>query len=80
MPLLTCLFLSGQTHHVIQRGSNRQPVFHRSRPAALPWLAREALRPPACALHAYVLATNHVRLLLTAERPDALPRLMQSLS
>lgn len=27
MPLLTCLFLSGQTHHVIQRGSNRQPVF-----------------------------------------------------
>jgi putative transposase len=44
----------------------------------LGWLG-EALPALGCALHAYVLMTNHVHLLQTAERPGAPPRLMQSL-
>ena len=45
--------------------------------AARHWLA-ESLRASGCALHAYVLMTNHVHLLLTPPDTDALPRLMIS--
>ena len=73
-------FLPDQPLHVIQRGNNREAVFfcdtdyERYRA----WLG-EAAAHHGCAIHAYVLMTNHVHLLATPRDPDSLPRLMQSL-
>jgi len=44
----------------------------------LHWLD-EALHESGCALHAYVLMTNHVHLLLTPENAALIPRLLMSL-
>jgi putative transposase len=73
-------FLPDQPLHVIQRGNNRQAVFfarddyeqYRS------WLV-EAASEYGCAVHAYVLMTNHVHLLVTPADAESLPRTMQSL-
>lgn len=73
-------FLPDQPLHVIQRGNNREPIFYceddyvRYRD----WLVAAAAAH-GCSIHAYVLMTNHVHLLLTPKRVDSLPRMMQSL-
>jgi REP-associated tyrosine transposase len=73
-------FLPDQPLHVIQRGNNRQPIFLAPEDYARyrDWLAEAAARA-GCAIHAYVLMTNHVHLLATPSRADSLPRMMQSL-
>ncbi|WP_227470360.1 transposase [Massilia sp. YMA4] len=50
--------------HIIQRGNNRQTCFHRDEDyvAYLNWLG-EYVQASGCAVHAYVLMTNHVHLL-----------------
>jgi REP-associated tyrosine transposase len=65
---------------VIQRGNNRAAIFFDDEDYARyrDWLARAAVAH-GCAVHAYVLMTNHVHLLVTPERADSLPCLMQSL-
>jgi putative transposase len=80
MPRLTRLFVPGQAHHVLQRGNNRQPIFFsdEDRASFLRWLGL-ALAAEGCALHAYVLMTNHFHLLLTPSRENSIARLMQSL-
>jgi putative transposase len=80
MPRPARLSLPGCTHHVLQRGNNRQTVFFDDdgRRQFLRWLGDAAARE-GCALHAYVLMTNHFHLMLTAERATSIPRLMQSL-
>ena len=42
------------------------------------WLG-EATAAQGCAIHAYVLMTNHLHLVATPRRADSLPRMMQSL-
>jgi putative transposase len=73
-------FLPDQPLHVIQRGNDRQAIFFsdEDREQYLAWLLAAA-REYGCRIHAYVLMTNHVHLLLTPEAADSLPRLMQSL-
>jgi putative transposase len=73
-------FLPDQPLHVIQRGNNRQPIFFAAEDYARyrDWLAAAAARY-GCAVHAYVLMTNHVHLLATPQEAESLPRLMQSL-
>lgn len=73
-------FLPDQPLHVIQRGNNRQAIFFSDadREHYLAWLLAAA-REHGCQIHAYVLMTNHVHLLLTPQKADSLPRLMQSL-
>jgi putative transposase len=80
MPRLARLCLSGQAHHVLQRGNNRQAVFFddEGRRLFLRWLG-EAAAAEGCAIHAYVLMTNHFHLAVTASRGDSIPRMMQSL-
>lgn len=73
-------FLPDQPLHVIQRGNNRQPIFfcaedYRRLHA---WLA-EAAAAHDCAVHAYVLMTNHLHLLVTPGNRQSLPRTMQAL-
>jgi putative transposase len=70
----------GVPQHVIQRGVNRQRTFFSRRDCHryLGWLARAA-RECACEVHAYVLMTNHVHLLVTPQEPMAIAAMMQSL-
>jgi len=65
--------------HVVQRGNNRQRTFFdvQDRHRYLHWLGRAASEC-ACEIHAYVLMTNHVHLLVTPRLPMAIAQLMQS--
>jgi len=71
MPRPHRLVAAGYPHHIIQRGNNRQAIFFEEadRRYFLSVLG-DALKARQCALHAYVLMTNHVHLLITP-RTDA---------
>lgn len=79
MPRRSRIHLDGIPLHIVQRGHNRQRCFFSDADHAkyLWWLA-QALREADCALHAYVLMTNHVHLLLTPGRATAIPNVMMS--
>ena len=66
--------------HIVQRGHNRSPCFFAEADHSryLAWLG-EALEEAQCTLHAYVLMTNHVHLLLTPAMADTVPKLLISL-
>ena len=70
----------GQPLHLIQRGNNRAECFvdDEDRTYYLRTL-REASRRMRCAIHAYVLMTNHVHLLLTPEDEAGPARMMQGI-
>jgi putative transposase len=80
LPRLGRYFLPDQPLHVIQRGNDRAPIFFKEEDYGLyrMWLAESAERY-GCTIHAYVLMTNHVHLLVTPTDAEALPRTMQSL-
>jgi putative transposase len=76
MPRRARLSLPGIPWHIIQRGNNRAVCFHaeedyRRYLDELAGLSRRF----GCEIHAYVLMTNHVHLLLTPEQADG-PALM----
>jgi putative transposase len=64
---------------VIQRGNNRQRVFHddADRNSLLELLSEYAAREKV-AIHSYVLMDNHFHLLLTPETAAGLPAVMQA--
>ncbi len=72
--------LAGVPLHLIQRGNNRQACFFADEDYRfyLDWL-KEYARKSACAIHAYVLMTNHVHLLLTPGRDSSVGELMKRL-
>ena len=81
MPRRRRMYLRHVPCHVVQRGNNRQPTFFalEDRLYYLDCLA-EACARHAVAVHAYVLMTNHVHLLMTPrEAPEGISRVMQSL-
>ena len=80
MPRRPRVHLPGQPLHIVQRGHNRDACFFAEEDyhAYLHWLG-EALTATGVQLHAYVLMTNHVHLLLTPPEPDAVPRLVIAL-
>lgn len=65
--------------HLVQRGVNREPCFFAEEDyhCHLHWLKKSAA-DCRCAIHAYVLMTNHVHLLVTPATPNGASRLMQS--
>lgn len=69
----------GMPQHVIQRGNNRSAMF-----AALSDyrffldVLRDACEHHGCRVHAYVLMTNHVHLLMTPEAALGISRVMQT--
>ena len=71
--------LPGQPQHVIQRGNNRTAMFVASADYERfrAYLHAACLRH-GCLVHAYVLMTNHVHLLVTPIAPAAIGRVMQS--
>lgn len=80
MPRRARITLPGIPLHVIQRGNNRQACFFTDDDYRfyLDQLSRCA-RHAGCAVHAYVLMTNHVHLLLTPQEANAAGRLMKLL-
>ncbi|WP_448875113.1 transposase [Desulfobulbus propionicus] len=80
MPRRPRLILPGVPLHIIQRGNNRQPCFHADGDYRfyLEWL-REYSLMSGCAIHAYVLMTNHVHLLLTPQEATGAAMLMKRL-
>jgi putative transposase len=80
MARLPRLTLPGYPHHVILRGNNRQDIFFTAadREHLLAVLAEEA-QAQGVEVHAYVLMSNHIHLLLTPQRDQAMPKMMQAL-
>jgi len=80
MPRRSRITLSGVPVHIIQRGNNRCACFDSQddRSRYLSYL-EELSRQFGCAVHAYVLMTNHVHLLLTPETKDSSSLMMKHL-
>lgn len=78
MPRKPRFYLPGIPAHVVQRGNCRQAVFFDDGDyrAYLHWLTEGASKH-GCAIHAYVLMTNHVHLLITPAGPEAISRTLQ---
>lgn len=79
MPRRPRIKLPDLPQHLVQRGVNREPCFFAEEDyhCYLHWLKKSAA-DYRCAVHAYVLMTNHVHLLVTSETPQGTSRLMQS--
>ncbi len=78
MPRKPRFYLPGVPVHVVQRGNARAATFFDASDyrAYLDWL-REGAERYGCQVHAYVLMTNHVHLLLTPEKTDSVSRTIQ---
>lgn len=70
--------IPGQPQHVIVRGNNREPIFY-SEADYLFYLEKlqQACEKHNCDLHAYVLMTNHVHLLITPNTDNGISKAMQ---
>ena len=79
MPRRARIILPNVPIHIIQRGNNRQACFFAEQDYHfyLEWLARYA-KQFGCQIHAYVLMTNHLHLLLTPQQDQGLPKMMQA--
>tara|TARA_R110002111_G_C5929218_1_gene366635 strand:- start:769 stop:1020 length:252 start_codon:yes stop_codon:yes gene_type:complete len=72
--------LVGQPQHVIVRGNNREPIFYADEDYRF-YLEtlKKACAKHQCDVHAYVLMTNHVHLLITPNKSDGLSKVIQML-
>jgi putative transposase len=78
MPRKPRFFVPSLAAHVIQRGNNRQTIFFDAADYELYLsLLGEGRDRYGCSIHAYVLMTNHVHLLLTPTETQSVSRLMQ---
>lgn len=75
------LVLPGMPLHVVQRGHNRQPCFH-TPSDHLVYLEKlsEHASLTGCAIHAYVMMTNHVHILTSFDDISAPARLFRLLA
>jgi putative transposase len=78
MPRKPRFQLPGIPQHIIQRGNNREPCFY-AEPDYQRYLEAlgDALQRNRCELHAYVLMTNHVHLLMTPQVEYGISHTMQ---
>jgi len=80
MARLPRFVLPGHPQHVIQRGNNRQIIFCAECDYQF-YLEKlnDAAKKHSCDIHAYVLMTNHVHLLVTPQVEDSINKMMQML-
>jgi len=79
MPRLPRYAVPGHPQHVIQRGNNRGVIF--AEPVDITFFLYrlgQACRRFRCEIHAYVLMTNHIHLLMTPHKAGAIGKVMQS--
>ena len=80
MARLPRIIVPGLPLHIIQRGNNRQATFfseedyHRYLD-----VLKKASEEYVCFIHAYVLMTNHIHLLVTPETEDSVSLMMQAI-
>lgn len=81
MPRRARLAIAGIPWHIMHRGNNRSPCFFRQADYRyyIRVLAEQAVKH-GCAIHAYVLMTNHVHLLITPAERDSAARMMQQVA
>ncbi len=79
-PAYAVFNLPGCAQHVIQRGNNREACFY-GEPDYKAYLAflKDASIKYEVAIHAFVLMTNHVHLLVTPNNEIGVSRMMQAL-
>ena len=79
MARLPRLYLPGCAQHVIQRGNNREACFYdvADYKAYLSFLNESAVQYQV-SIHAFVLMTNHVHLLVTPSSEQGISRMMQA--
>jgi len=80
MARLPRFVISGQAQHVIQRGNNRDVIFVADEDYQY-YLKKlgDACKKYECELHAYVLMTNHVHLLITPNTAHGISKVMQTI-
>lgn len=80
MPRPPRIDVPGLPQHLYTRGHNKSDCFRREldRAVYLKYLKEESAES-GCVIHAYVLMTNHVHLLVTGHEQGAISRLMQHL-
>jgi putative transposase len=79
MARLPRLTVTGYPQHVILRGNNRQDIFRNTADyQRMLDLIEQHSRELGVEIHAYVLMTNHLHLLLTPQKDQALPKMMQA--
>jgi putative transposase len=80
MPRKPRFNLVGIPQHVIQRGNNREPCFYTKQDYCR-YLEdlKEAAKKYECRVHAYVLMTNHVHILVTPMVDHGISNMMQAL-
>jgi len=78
MARLPRFVLVGHPQHIIIRGKNREPVFIEDEDCQffLDKLA-DAAKKHQCNIHAYLLMTNHIYLLLTPNTESSISKMMQ---
>ena len=80
MPRKPRIYLAGVPSHVVQRGNHRNTCFFATDDYDFYLVCLgEACRRYTVSLHAYVLMTNHVHLLMTPSTPEGISRVMQLL-
>jgi putative transposase len=74
-------FSAGSCIHIVQRGDNRHACFHADddRHYYLSLLEKHS-QSTGCQIHAYVLMSNHVHLLVTVQELNAQSWMMKALS
>ncbi|MFI3199723.1 MAG: transposase [Methylococcaceae bacterium] len=79
MPRKPRFYQPGLPVHLFQRGHNKEPVFFDDEDylVYLRYL-KESVEACGCLIHAYVLMTNHVYLLVTPKSSTAISSLFQS--
>jgi putative transposase len=79
MARLPRLTVTGYPHHVILRGNDRQDIFRNTGDyQRMLDLFEQHSREQGVDIHAYVLMTNHLHLLLTPQQEQGLPKMMQA--
>ncbi|MDZ7923566.1 MAG: transposase [Marinagarivorans sp.] len=78
MARLPRFVIPGQPQHVIVRGNNREAIFYADADYQF-YLDKLKLAcdKHGCDLHAYVLMTNHVHLLITPQKEESLAKALQ---
>jgi len=78
MARLPRFILPGQPQHVIIRGNNQDPVFHADKDYRF-YLEKlqQACAKHGCDIHAYVLMSNHIHLLITPHTEQGIAKVLQ---
>lgn len=81
MARLPRIVIPNQPLHIMHRGNNRQDIFESEKDMLrIKDDIKESLSKSKCELHAYVIMSNHLHLLLTPKDKDQLAIFMQSMA